>query len=100
MSKETKHAWLELRGRDVVVRFNEQTQATFSSKTDEIAYALFTALHATKAVELGPVPKTGSLREALRASHEAGGCAWDAVKDPEALLAEIRGACAFSAGRC
>lgn len=35
-------------------------------------------------------PKVGSIKDAIRRSHEAGGCPWDAVTDPEALLAEIR----------
>lgn len=30
-------------------------------------------------------------KEALRGSHKAGGCAWDAVEDPRALMTEIRG---------
>lgn len=37
-------------------------------------------------------PKVGSIKEALRKSHQAGGCAWDAVEDPERLIAEMRGA--------
>lgn len=37
-------------------------------------------------------PKKGSIREALRTSHQAGGCPWDAIEDPEAFIAEIRGA--------
>lgn len=37
-------------------------------------------------------PRSGSIREALRLSHQAGGFAWDAVEDPEGLIAEIRGA--------
>jgi hypothetical protein len=35
--------------------------------------------------------KTGSIREALRESHEAGGNAWEKAADPEALMCEIRG---------
>lgn len=37
-------------------------------------------------------PKRGSIKDALRESHQAGGCAWDAIDDPRGLLAEIRGA--------
>lgn len=35
-------------------------------------------------------PKKGSIMEALRRSHEAGGCVWDQIDDPEALIAEMR----------
>ena len=38
------------------------------------------------------VPKTGSITEALRMSHQAGGCAWDSISDPQKLISEIRGA--------
>lgn len=37
-------------------------------------------------------PKTGSIREALRSSHQAGGCAWDTIEDPEGLIMGMRGA--------
>lgn len=36
-------------------------------------------------------PKKGSVLEALKKSHDAGGYAWDSIKDPNAFLAEIRG---------
>lgn len=36
-------------------------------------------------------PKTGSILEALKRIHEAGGDAWDDIEDPNALIAEIRG---------
>lgn len=35
-------------------------------------------------------PKTGSIRDALRRIHDAGGHAWDAIKDPDAAIAEMR----------
>jgi len=36
-------------------------------------------------------PKTGSILDALKKSHDAGGFAWDSVDDPATALAEIRG---------
>ena len=36
-------------------------------------------------------PKTGSIMDALRKAHEAGGHAWDKIKAPEAFIAELRG---------
>lgn len=38
-----------------------------------------------------PPRKTGSIREALDKSYEAGGCAWDGIKDPEAFLGRADG---------
>ncbi len=35
-------------------------------------------------------PKTGSIMDALKRAHEAGGHAWDEVEDPDAEIAEIR----------
>ncbi|MBN2563935.1 MAG: hypothetical protein JXQ75_23720 [Phycisphaerae bacterium] len=35
-------------------------------------------------------PKTGSVMDALRRAHDAGGYAWDAVADPEKAIAEMR----------
>ncbi len=35
-------------------------------------------------------PKTGSLVEALRKAHDAGGHAWDRIDDPNVVLAEMR----------
>ncbi len=37
-------------------------------------------------------PKAGSILEALKRIHDAGGDAWDEIEDPNALIAEIRGA--------
>jgi len=36
-------------------------------------------------------PKIGSIRDALNRIHEAGGKAWDRIKDPDAKIAEMRG---------
>jgi hypothetical protein len=36
-------------------------------------------------------PKTGSILNALTATHDAGGRAWDEIEDPDALIAEMRG---------
>lgn len=36
-------------------------------------------------------PKTGSIRDALRAIHQAGGYGWDRIEDPDAVIAEMRG---------
>jgi DNA-binding MarR family transcriptional regulator len=36
-------------------------------------------------------PKTGSILEALKRAHAAGGNAWDDIDDPSAYLREIRG---------
>lgn len=36
-------------------------------------------------------PKQGSILEALDAIYEAGGKAWDKVKEPEKKIAEMRG---------
>jgi hypothetical protein len=38
-------------------------------------------------------PKTGSIRDALRRIHDAGGKAWDGIKDPAKYIKEMRGAC-------
>jgi hypothetical protein len=35
-------------------------------------------------------PKTGSVFEALRSAHDAGGHAWNSVDDPDAYIAEMR----------
>lgn len=35
-------------------------------------------------------PKTGRMRDILKAIRDAGGSAWDKVDDPEAFLAELR----------
>jgi hypothetical protein len=35
-------------------------------------------------------PKKGSIIAALKRVHEAGGYAWDAIDDPDAVIAEIR----------
>jgi hypothetical protein len=35
-------------------------------------------------------PKAGSIIEALKGIHDAGGHAWDRIDDPEAALAEMR----------
>lgn len=36
-------------------------------------------------------PKVGSIRDALRRIHEAGGSAWDKVADPDDFIREMRG---------
>ncbi len=36
-------------------------------------------------------PKRGSVRDALRRAHAAGGDAWDDIDDPDALISEMRG---------
>lgn len=35
-------------------------------------------------------PKSGSISDALRKIHDAGGDAWDAIPDPDAVFAELR----------
>ena len=35
-------------------------------------------------------PKTGSILEALRQAHDAGGDAWEAVSDPDAFISGLR----------
>jgi hypothetical protein len=37
-------------------------------------------------------PKTGSIRQAMRDIWKAGGKAWDNIKDPDAYIADMRGA--------
>jgi len=37
-------------------------------------------------------PKTGSIQNALKRIHDAGGSAWDKIPDPDKAIAEMRGA--------